>query len=713
MISGNLIYNQTMTTDSVASAPAPVILIVDDDKLITDVLNDLLTETGYRVRAARGGQEALDRLASPERAEIDLVLLDVMMPDLDGFTVLKRLRAAPRTEHLIVIMLTGRDAPTEKTHGLQLGADDYIAKPFDANELLARVNSMLRLHRAEQNLWARNQALAALNAVAQTMGRAVELPDVLNSALDQVLASLDLRAGFITLRAPGGRQVIAAQRWPISEAAHELLMAEQVAQTGQAQLYLRMPPTQTDRSDPALEYDAACVPLISRNRILGTLSVVGLPPSARDALNLLMSIGSQIGAAVERAKLYYDAQQHSEDLAVLNEITRAVTSSLELDRVLTMSLHSIRQILHVQAGSLILVDAESGERQFRNTLAEAERWLRADATADGLLDRLVTTREPLIWNDPPPEARSNGDAGESWPVRNVLAVPLIVKSRVLGAIVVLNREEGAFTSDNLEMLQFLAAAIGVAIENARLYGELADFARELERSQAQLIQSEKLAATGRLAASIAHEINNPLQAIHNCLYLALNRPLTADKKLYYLAMAQEETGRLITLVQRTLEFYRPSKGQAAATDVNHLIENVLALSNKRLEHGRIQVHAQLQPDLPPILGVPDQLTQVLLNLVINAIEAMPEGGELNLSTTLDAGWLRIEVRDTGPGISPDEAARIFEPFYTTKANGTGLGLAVSYGIIQRYGGRIEVAGASDCGTIFTIVLPIERQTMDE
>ena len=295
----------------------------------------------------------------------------------------------------------------------------------------------------------------------------------------------------------------------------------------------------------------------------------------------------------------------------------------------------------------------------------------------------------------------------------MLAVPLIVKSRVLGAIVVLNREEGTFTSDDLELLQFLAAAVGVATENARLYGELADFARELERSQAQLIQAEKLAATGRLAASIAHEINNPLQAIHNCLYLALNRPLTADKKLYYLAMAQEETERLITLVQRTLEFYRPSKGQSAATDVNHLIENVLALSNKRLEHGRIQVRTQLQPDLPPILGVPDQLTQVLLNLVINAIEAMPDGGELNLSTTLDAGWLRIGVRDTGPGISPDEAAKIFEPFYTTKTNGTGLGLAVSYGIIQRHGGRIEVAGAPGCGTTFTIVLPLDRQTVDE
>jgi signal transduction histidine kinase len=139
----------------------------------------------------------------------------------------------------------------------------------------------------------------------------------------------------------------------------------------------------------------------------------------------------------------------------------------------------------------------------------------------------------------------------------------------------------------------------------------------------------------------------------------------------------------------------------------------LALSNKQLEHGHVQVRAQLQPDLPSIVGVPDQLTQVLLNLVVNAVEAMPDGGELTLSTLVEGNWLRIMVRDSGQGISPDAAAKIFEPFYTTKATGTGLGLAVSYGIIQRHGGRIEVVGSPGQGTTFTISLPLDRQTVDE
>jgi signal transduction histidine kinase/DNA-binding response OmpR family regulator len=666
------------------------ILVVDDDKMIAGFLNELLTEAGYAVRVVHTGQDALDRLGTDERDEIDLVLLDVMLPDVDGYTVCRRLRAAPRTARLLIIMVTGRDKPTEKTLGFDLGADDYIPKPFDPQELLARVRSMLRLHRAEQDLWARNQALAALNAVSQTIGRAVELPDVLRSALDQVLDSLELPAGLITLRSASGHQLVAVQRWPTQDEPPNILLAEQVAQTGE--------PVVADRT--------ACVPLISRNRVLGVLTIAGLTRTGPDTIDLLTAIGSQIGAAIERARLYQEAQQRSEDLAVLNEITRAVTSSLELDRVLTTSLHSIRQILHVEAGSLIVLDAETGELHFRNTLAALEEWIRRDAAqaGGGIIGAVTTLHEPLIIKD----AQHLAVTGVELSLRNLLAVPLTVKSRVQGVIVVINRSDGAFTSDDLELLQFLAGAVAVAAENARLYGELADFARELERSQAQLIQAEKLAATGRLAASLAHEINNPLQAINNCLHLVVNRPLTDDKKKYYLGLAQTEVERLITLVQRTLEFYRPSQGRATATSVNHLIENVLALSSKRLEHDRVQIRAQLQPDLPSIMAVPDQLTQVLLNLIINAVEAMPAGGTLTVASALRDSWLAVEVQDTGAGFTPDESARIFEPFYTTKADGTGLGLAVSYGIIQQHGGRIEVSSTPGQGARFTVLLPLNR-----
>jgi len=245
--------------------------------------------------------------------------------------------------------------------------------------------------------------------------------------------------------------------------------------------------------------------------------------------------------------------------------------------------------------------------------------------------------------------------------------------------------------------------------------ELADFARELEHSQAQLVQAEKMAAVGRLAASIAHEINNPLQAIHNSLHLTLRPTLSEEKKARYLAMAQEEVERLIDIVRRLLEFYRPSRGRRAITDVNQVIDNVLALTNKRLQHGHVAVETHLAPDLPLLRVVPDQLAQVFLNMVINAVEAMPDGGRLKIRTTKtsDDQWIRVTFTDNGAGMDQETRASIFEPFFTTKRTGTGLGLAISYGIIERHGGQIEVDSVPGVGSTFAVRLPITDESPAE
>ncbi|HIE37868.1 MAG TPA: histidine kinase, partial [Anaerolineae bacterium] len=222
------------------------------------------------------------------------------------------------------------------------------------------------------------------------------------------------------------------------------------------------------------------------------------------------------------------------------------------------------------------------------------------------------------------------------------------------------------------------------------------------------IQAEKTAAIGRLAASIAHEINDPLQAIHNSLHLAMMTQLPAEKQHQYLAMAQEEVERLIEIVQRMLDFYRPSKGGVVQTDVNQVLRNVLAIAGKRLQHGHIRVHTRLAKNLPPVSAVPDQLAQVFLNIVINAIEAMPEGGDLRAGTLLteDGGWVLVAFRDSGPGLTPEQISNIFEPFYTTKPSGTGLGLAISYGIVERHGGTIEVSSQPGQGATFIVRLPV-------
>jgi two-component system NtrC family sensor kinase len=296
---------------------------------------------------------------------------------------------------------------------------------------------------------------------------------------------------------------------------------------------------------------------------------------------------------------------------------------------------------------------------------------------------------------------------------------LVLREKTIGAIEVINKWGGRFTEDDLTLLNSIAASVAIAIENARLYAEVKDFADELARSQAQLIQSEKLAATGKLAASIAHELNNPLQAVQSCVYLVADQtdPDNPNRK-YYLGIAREELGRMARIVGQMVDFYRPSGEGRIPTDVNALLENVVALVRKRLQQGGIEVDLELAPDLPLIVATGDHLKQVFLNMIINALEAMPQGGRLEMATrhvserghgkkaSADS-FVEIEFADTGVGIPAEHINNIFDPFFTTKSKGMGLGLSVSYGIVERHRGQIQVDSKVGEGTTFIVRLPVE------
>src|SRR6266480_1285114 len=247
--------------------------------------------------------------------------------------------------------------------------------------------------------------------------------------------------------------------------------------------------------------------------------------------------------------------------------------------------------------------------------------------------------------------------------------------------------------------------------------------RELERRRLEqvLFDSEKLAATGRLAASIAHEINNPLEAVQNALYL-LQEELGADaNNRQYLDIASRETQRMSRILRQMLGFYRQQEAMAE-TDLNALVEEAGGLVMKRLRERGVQIANQLDPGLPRIRASADQLKQVLLNLLLNAADSMPKGGTITVATQSGAGTetevfgrdaVQIQVRDTGEGIPDDLIAQIFEPFFSTKpGKGTGLGLWVSQGIVQSHGGTMRVRSRVGRGTTFMITLPIQGPPSD-
>ena len=225
-------------------------------------------------------------------------------------------------------------------------------------------------------------------------------------------------------------------------------------------------------------------------------------------------------------------------------------------------------------------------------------------------------------------------------------------------------------------------------------------------------ESGKLAGMGRLTASIAHEINNPLQALHNTLHLLLNRSFPEEKRERLLSMAQMEVDRLAALVQRMLELHRPSSKDMRPVSVHGLLESALSGSAGTVQQQHILIERDWAEQLPWVIGIGGHLRQVFVDLVINAVESMPDGGRLMIRTRLEEGahegataHILIEFVDSGPGIPESEVQRIFEPFYTHKRNGGGLGLAISYGIIERHGGMLSVSSGGS-GTTFRVALPV-------
>jgi len=255
----------------------------------------------------------------------------------------------------------------------------------------------------------------------------------------------------------------------------------------------------------------------------------------------------------------------------------------------------------------------------------------------------------------------------------------------------------------LGILTRLAAA---ALENARLYEDLRHSLVKLERSQRALAQTEKMAAIGRLTASLAHEVNNPIQAVRNSLYLAAHPKVAPTKQQAYIQTARKEIERLSTLVHRMLNFYRPGNAEHRAVKLPHLTQHITSLLQEELAHRHIKVVNEIPPNLPSIIGVEDQLQQVLLNLILNAIEIMPQGGTLYLLGWTEKERVVLAIEDTGPGVPAHLRDRIFEPLVSTKPNGTGLGLAVSYNIIAAHNGDLTLeTPRRGNGAAFHIRLP--------
>jgi signal transduction histidine kinase len=223
----------------------------------------------------------------------------------------------------------------------------------------------------------------------------------------------------------------------------------------------------------------------------------------------------------------------------------------------------------------------------------------------------------------------------------------------------------------------------------------------------QILNAEKLASVGKLSAGVAHEINNPLGGILNCLYNLRKGTVSPERQQEYLVSMEEGLRRVKKIVRQLLDFSQQHDPELAPTGVNPLIDRVLALTNYAFEHGRVRLSRELSDDLPSLMADRYMIEQVVMNLILNAVQAIQGEGIVTVRSRKEEGCCVIEIEDTGCGIAAELLHKIFDPFFTTKGEGegTGLGLSVSLGIVQRHGGDIQVRSQVGKGTLFTVRLP--------
>ena len=334
---------------------------------------------------------------------------------------------------------------------------------------------------------------------------------------------------------------------------------------------------------------------------------------------------------------------------------------------------------------------------------------------EDILNQVIRNVSPIILTPDDLDAVGAGDLLQENGLGALLCMPFFLSDESWLLVIGRTNAQQLFSEADRDMFLIFARQAGLALENDRLYAELRSYVTKLENAQHALSQAEKMAAAGRLTASIAHEINNPLQSLQNCLHLAGRKELHIQEREKNLQLAQSELERLMITVRRMLDFYRPGVRDRKLVDINELLERVVELISPQLFKSAIVVHYKLTPDLPLVMAVDDQIKQVLINLILNSMEAMPDGGEIYISTSAGSdeyiadnslpGGVEIIIRDTGPGIPQAERDKVFEPFVSTKEHGTGLGLTVSYGIITAHGGRLDLIDGNSQGACFRIVLP--------
>jgi signal transduction histidine kinase len=459
------------------------------------------------------------------------------------------------------------------------------------------------------------------------------------------------------------------------------------------------------------------IPLIATDKLHGVLEILHRSSLTPDPewLSFLDLLSDQAALSIDNARLLQLTQQNLKETNALYRINQDLLATIDPYELMTNVVELLKSSFGYYHAQIYVAEPGTGNFVVRAASGELGKKVLKDgyrlAVGEGIVGFTAETGKPFFTNDV--ENSISFVRSPHLPkTASQLAVPIKIGPDFLGLIDIQQDKSFPLTERDLQLVSAIADQLALALQKATLYSDLQDALSQEKAMRAQLIQTEKLTVAGRLLASVSHELNNPIQAIQNALFLLKEEQGISPQGRQDLEIVLSETERMATLLQRLRATYQPlDPSDFKPIQINELIEDICALLGAHLRQRQIAFEFHAYPELPPVSGIEDQIRQVVLNLFLNATDAMPQGGRLTIATQhiTTRKQVLITVSDTGPGIEHTIFQNIFDAFVTSKSGGTGLGLTISNEIVQKHRGQIKAANNSEQGATFEVWLPVEQE----
>jgi signal transduction histidine kinase/CheY-like chemotaxis protein/uncharacterized protein YigA (DUF484 family) len=599
--------------------------------------------------------------------------------------------------------------------------------------LQREVEERTRLYRESES---RRRQAESLGELGRVVSQSLELDAVVSKIVESVQALLDVKAAIVFTADPDSSDLTALVGSGDVESRFDppVVFPKGTNVVGFAASQRRPVQSPDALDDPRFPSDSGArqrleaspdrailaLPLIVQDRVIGALSLRDTTGRVftDDEVRVAQAFADQGAIALENARLYVTAERRRREAEALARAARTLTESLDVSDLAARIVASVMEILRVRAagfrllqpdGTLLALGPPGGTPGYAEPGHVA---LSGHGTSGRAFATGAPFQSPDILADPslvpPDDVRQRVLAGGT---RAYLSVPLRAHGVMNGVLTVGDAAGRVFTRDEVELLQAFADQAALALDNAQLFERAQRAHADLSHAHAQLVRGETLRAVGELAAGASHHLNNLLAVVLGRIQIALRRfpgiDLARD-----LRPAEQAVIDGAEVVKRLARF---SRGQPEPTimavDLNELVQDVVEMTRPRwqneLEARGIHVETVLQlGSVPPVSADPPSIREVLVNLILNAVDALPAGGRVGVRTWATEAGVHCAVSDTGSGMSPEVRRRAFEPFFTTKGvKSTGLGLSVNYGIIQRHRGELTIDTEEGKGTTVTFRLP--------